>query len=315
MTIDGSLQSVKNEPYLQRHYDIEPASGASTATANITLYYLQSEFNTYNAAVSNSSQKLPTGPTDMTGRGNLTITQFHGTGTTPGTYTGWTGSGPSAVLITPGMSNVIWNSAKNWWEVSFSVTGFSGFFVTGSTSTILPVVLESFSGAALGSGVLLSWTVSLETGLSLYEIQRSTDGNTFSDIGDAAVGTRKFFDGAPVAGKNFYRLKMINEDNSVTYSPVVVVDLTQQEGGGWVKVLNNPVVSACTVVVTGSSGSGPANMRLTDASGKVLWVQQVVLEPGANTFTFPQTATLARGLYFFTVVGAQGQQTVKFLKQ
>ena len=309
VTIDATMQSANGISYLQRHYDITPAANASTATATITLYFLQTEFDTYNASVSNPSLKLPTGATDMTGRGNLTITQFHGTGTVPGGYTGWTGTGPASVLITPGASNVVWNSAMSWWEVSFSVTGFSGFFVTGPIGVPLPVVLEGFGGVASGSGVLLSWKVGEETGLSYYEIQRSVDGDVFDSVGVAAVGGRQFFDGSALAGKNFYRLKMVNVDGSFTYSQVVVVSVDGASGGHWVYLLENPVHGAATVM---AATSGLVSMRLTDASGKVLWVRQQVLGLGANTIGMGEVAS---GVYFLTVVGTQGEQTIKVLKQ
>ncbi|HWB92485.1 MAG TPA: hypothetical protein VG605_11555 [Puia sp.] len=348
VTIDGSLQSDAGQPYLTRHYDIEPVAGAATATATITLYFLQGEFDLYNASVSDPSQKLPTAATDMTGRGNLTITQFHGTGTAPGSYTGWTGTGPASVLITPGASNVVWNSAKSWWEVSFSVTGFSGFYVTGPMAFPLPVVLEGFGGLKSGSGVLLNWKVAEESGLARYEVQRSDDGVGFSTVGEVVAsgaasgsgtvsgsgaggsssgaegsssgaaaggaGSYRFFDGAPVAGKNFYRLRMVNMDGSFTYSQVIVVDVTAEEGGQWVRAQRNPWSGACSVVVTAEAG-GQVSMRLADVSGKALWHGDWTLGAGANTLLLPQTATLAPGIYFLSVLGRQGMQTIKLVKE
>jgi len=331
VTIDGATQSANGIPYVTRHYDITPAANASTATATVTLYFLQSEFDTYNASVSNPSLKLPTGTTDMTGRGNLTITQFHGTGTVPGSYTGWTGTGPASVLITPGASNVVWNASRNWWEVSFSVTGFSGFFATGPIGVPLPVVLEDFGAVASGPGVLLSWKVGEETGLSYYVIQRSLDGEVFDSVGvafdaagaalgsagtpfgsagAAATGDRQFFDGSALIGKNFYRLKLVNVDGSFTFSQVVVVSLDGSPAGSrWVYLLGNPVHGTATVM---AAVSGPVSMRLTSASGQVIWVRQRMLSAGANTIGMGE---LASGVYFLTVVGGQGEQTVRVVRE
>ena len=330
VTIDASTQMDHGVPYLTRHYDITPAANAATATATITLYFLQTEFNMYNASVSDPSLKLPTGPTDMTGRGNLSITQFHGTGTVPGSYTGWTGSGPATVLITPGASNVVWNSAKNWWEVSFSVTGFSGFYVTGAIGVPLPVDLEDFGGVASGSGVLLSWKVGIETGLSRYEVQRSTDGVGFATIGSVQPGGRQFYDGSAVVGSDFYRLRMVNVDGSFTYSKVVVVDVSGSASSGaaagWVRVLGNPFSGACSVAIVGpaggSGGSGASgaglgivSLRLASASGVVIWRSEVAVGVGGTVVQLDATSRLASGVYFLTVMGAQGQETVKLVKQ
>ncbi len=322
VTIDPSVQSVDGQAYVTRHYDITPSSNASTATATITLYYLQSDFNAYNAVVNNPSVSLPTSSTDATGKANLTITQFHGSGSTPGQYSGWTGSGPASVLISPGSSNVVWNSAKNWWEVSFPVTGFSGFYVTGPLSLPLPVVIEHFSGMMQGTGVLLNWQVGVESGLLRYEVQGSGDGATFSTVGvvgagsgsaaGSSAGAYQYFVADPSAGSNFYRLKMVNTDGTFAYSNVVVVDLAA--GGRGVEVLSNPFSSSCAVRVTTVSG-GTVGLRLMDISGKVLWSSEMVLGVGVNTFVLPSSAALAKGVYLLSVVGGNVRETVKVVKE
>ena len=318
VTVDPAVASFEGQPYLTRHYDIEPTTGASTATATITLYYLQSEFNAYNAAVTGAQNMLPTGPTDNVGRSNFTITQMHGTGTAPDNYSGWAGAGPAMVLITPGQSNVVWNSVKNWWEVTFLVTGFSGFFATGPTSFPLPVVLERFGGAAEGTGVLLTWKVGVESGFSRYEVESSVDGNGYKNIGVVAArsaggGEYQFFDGDVAAGNNFYRLKMVDIDGAFTYSNVVVVNIANGSGKV-VQVMCNPFAGACTIRVA-APVAGPFSLRLTDISGKVLWQENRVMGVGVNTFALGQTSGLAKGMYLLTVVGKQVQETVKLVKE
>ena len=325
VTIDPSVQNVGGQAYVTRHYDITPAANASTATATITLYYLQSDFNAYNAVVNNPAISLPTSSTDATGKANLTITQFHGSGSTPGQYSGWTGPGPASVLISPGSSNVVWNSAKNWWEVSFPVTGFSGFFVTGPLAFPLPVVVEHFSGMMQGTGVLLNWQVGVESGLLRYEVQGSTDGVNYSTVGAVAAGSGvssggsgsggassyQYFVVNPAAGSDFYRLKLVNTDGTFAYSNVVAVDVAAGHG---VVVLSNPFTSSCTVRVTAVS-SGTVNLRLMDISGKVLWSSEMVLGVGVNTFVLPSTAALAKGVYLLSVVGGDVRETVKVVKE
>ena len=319
VTIDAQVESASGQPYVTRHYNITPAVGASTATATITLYYLQSEFDEYNALVTDATEELPTSSTDAAGMSNLTITQFHGTGTAPGNYSGWTGSGPAALLITPGQSHVVWNSVKQWWEVSFSVTGFSGFYVTGPVGLPLPVVLESFSGAPQGTGVLLTWKVGVESGLSNYEVESSVDGTVFGSIGSVAAdggaggtGVYQFFQPDPATGNNYYRLKMVNMDGTFSYSGVVVVNIASGSGN-FVQVLGNPFGSSCTIRVMAAE-AGPVSVRLADISGRVLWQGSKVLSAGANTFALWQTSSLAKGIYLLTIGETQEQETVKLEK-
>ena len=121
---NASVPFVNGIPYVQRRYNIEPSVNPSFATARITLYFTQLDFDNYNAVATGFSQ-LPTSPTDATGKSNLKIEQGHGTSVTgvPGTYSG------STVFIDPDDNDIVWNSTSFIWEVSFNVTGFSGFFI------------------------------------------------------------------------------------------------------------------------------------------------------------------------------------------
>ena len=316
VTVDGSVQSINGTPYLVRHYDISPSAGASTATGTITLYFTQSDFDSYNLAVTGSGNKLPTASTDMTGRGNLTITQYHGTGTAPGNYTGWAGSGPAIVLITPGASNVVWDATNSWWTVTFSVTGFSGFFVTGPVGIPLPVTLETFSGQPTSGGVLLSWKVVIETGMSSYEVDGSSDGVGFTPLGTvAATGASgyQYFDASGSAGDHFYRLKMVNVDGTYSYSNIVLVKIATG-GSAAVQVLGNPVAAACTLRIVAVS-AGQVNLRLADLSGKVLWAGSARVGVGANTVVLPGMDRFAAGVYVLSVEGGQVKETVKVVKE
>lgn len=53
--IDPSVQTYNNEPYVQRHFDIEPATNAATSTATVTLY-----FKGRNSGVQSSQNRFST---------------------------------------------------------------------------------------------------------------------------------------------------------------------------------------------------------------------------------------------------------------
>ncbi len=88
-TVDATVQFYNGSPYVQRHYDILPDNDAASATATITLYYTQQEFDNFNATAGHGAD-LPTGPSDGTGIANLRIYQYHGTSATslPGSLFG-----------------------------------------------------------------------------------------------------------------------------------------------------------------------------------------------------------------------------------
>lgn len=125
--IDPAVQTYNNQPYVQRHYEIVPENNAATATATITLFFSQQEFDNFNAYPGHGND-LPKNSSDAAGIANLRVYQYHGFSATgiPGSYNG------GGVEIDPVDNNIVWNPVAQWWEVTFTVNGFSGFFVSSA---------------------------------------------------------------------------------------------------------------------------------------------------------------------------------------
>lgn len=65
------------------------------------------------------------------------------------------GSGGAHVLIDPDDNNIVWNADDIRWEISFDVTGFSGFFVHATKNGgALPIGLLSFTATKLLTKVI-----------------------------------------------------------------------------------------------------------------------------------------------------------------
>jgi len=314
ITIDGAQSSYHGQPYVKRHYDIAPAANAATATATITLYALQSEFDSYNAVMPGTANDLPTGPSDATGIANLRVTQYHGAGTVPGNYTGWTGSGPAAVLINPGASNVQWNSATNYWEISFDVTGFSGFYITGLITSALPVKLESFTAVAQPGAVEVQWTAGEEINVDHYEIERSTDGQSFSYTGRTTANHSRQYDyrdANPLPGLSYYRLKIIDHDGGFSYSAIAVVS---REPAGWsLQAGPNPFHDQLRITVY-APATDFITLNLLNLAGSTLIRQKIMVQQGANTFFLPMPGKYSNGTYLLRIENHAISQTIKIVK-
>ena len=88
----------------------------------------------------------------------------------------------------------------------------------------LPITLISFTGTVSSSSAILNWTTSQSVNNKGFEVQKSKDGQTFSDIGFVAStfsGQYSFTDASLSPGTSLYRLKIIDANGSFTYSPVV----------------------------------------------------------------------------------------------
>lgn len=86
-------------------------------------FFLPENISPYNDVYGTSNHaQLPTGPIDNL-RGNIRITLFRGDYTLNGPEVQHLGQ---PTYIVP--KSVMWNETNRFWEVTFSVNGFSGFF-------------------------------------------------------------------------------------------------------------------------------------------------------------------------------------------
>jgi hypothetical protein len=222
------IESSQAPNYLKRHYEITPATGASTATGKVTLYFTQTEFDDFNNQSPAPALLLPQNPTDNTGITNLKVEKRGGTSSDgsglPHTYAG------TIETIDPADADIVWNGPLDRWEVSFSVTGFSGFFIK-TQSNPLPIELLSFTGKNKGSYNQLEWRTASETNNTGFDLERSDDGTRFEQIGFVPskgkdANTYTFKDEALQKNLYYYRLKQIDTDQKYTYSNVVVIRTT-----------------------------------------------------------------------------------------
>lgn len=315
VTIDTSVQEYNNRPYVQRHYDIVPATNAANATATVTLYFTQADFDAYNA-VRGGLPALPTGPSDATGIANLRITQFHGLGIAPGNYTG------SAVLIDPDDANIIWNAVNSRWEVTFDVTGFSGFYVfTTVGNGTLPVTLLNFSGTNNGTINNLKWTTTSEQNSAYFEMERSTDGNNFIKTATIAAqgnssSSTSYSYNDDIAGISstvyFYRLKMVDIDGHFIYSSIIKVNTLATAFS--MEASPNPFNSNLQINIS-SPLQQQATISLTDINGKLLFKTNYLIQKGSNVLLLPQADNLPKGMYLLRLQTATQLQNSKVIKQ
>ncbi|HMU09764.1 MAG TPA: T9SS type A sorting domain-containing protein [Ferruginibacter sp.] len=324
--IDGSVQVFNVEPYVQRHFDIEPVTNPNNATATITLYFKDQEFVDFNTNRS-GFPALPTlagGGNSDPARANLKVTQYHGVpvfphnsgNPSPGFYSV---NGGAGVLIVP--TSVNYNSGFGYWEVTFPITGFSGFYVHTNIHFPLPIKLEYFRGHRLQGKHVLNWKVNCNTnpGATL-DLERSADARNFSGIysvvTDAARCLHPFdhTDSMPLPGINYYRLKMKAADGRVSYSNV----LSFVNGTGDLEIIRispNPVTDGRFVLELSSTKASAIDIAVIDMQGRTLHRRAGFVTAGMNRI--PVNAdNLASGSYAVSVKTASAVSvTLRFVKE
>ncbi len=118
--------------------------------------------------------------------------------------------------------------------------------------TALPITLITFTATKNQNGTLLNWQTATETNNKGFEIESSTDGISFTKIGFVAGANNstltkqyQYTDNAICSGKQFYRLKQIDNDGIFKYSDVATVFCSP---GATVIVLPNPAASIVKII-------------------------------------------------------------------
>ena len=165
----------------------------------------------------------------------------------------------------------------------------------------LPVKLQSFSALVNNNNIQTTWSTSSELNTNHFIIQHSTNGSSFTDIGNVkAIGSGangySFTDTHPNNGTNYYRLKSVDKDGASTFSKVVSAEIVDSRYE--IVVVPNPVRSLATI-----KGNHIASVQVVDNIGRV--VKTVSLKDATN----PTLAVggLHAGVYHLRVETSDGK--------
>jgi hypothetical protein len=176
----------------------------------------------------------------------------------------------------------------------------------------LPVSFISFTAQALHHTALLNWATAQEKNNAYYDIERSTDGNRFSKIGQIKAslnGDRHneyaYTDLAPGSNLNYYRLKQVDKDGHFFYTPVRMVLFGE---GNTVTAYPNPIKTGQALQITLLHSA--KKISLINATGQVIYSQNNTL-PGMVKILLPASA--APGQYTLRIADENNVYTKKIV--
>jgi hypothetical protein len=227
-----------------------------------------------------------------------------------------------------GASTHEWCNGVHFVEYT-GLTGFSGG--TGGTGASpwdispLPVELISFTGYNNGEINVLDWTTASEKNTLKFEVERRTSSsNGFVYIGEkpaAGFSTTTLNytlnDLYPTIGDNYYRLKMIDIDGSVDYSPTILI--TNKDNIIYTdlitKIYPNPA-NQILFIDYQSANQSKIKLKVFDALGQEMLSNNLNTVKGNQQFKL-DVSTLANGVY---IINIQDENTgkisqTKFVKE
>ena len=190
-------------------------------------------------------------------------------------------------------------------QYSFNNFLYKRFYVQ---PMVLPVTLLHFGAVLQGRNVKVEWSVTAESN-TYYVLEHSTDGVVYTPIGKlqatngGSIRQYGFLHKDVPEGVNYYRLRMADKNNTITFSPVrrVVAE------AGFKMVANpNPVRNALTITVPQRRLS--VALAITNVYGQRVW-------SGHATGTLQlDVSGWAPGHYFLTGNDGEILKTIKIQK-
>lgn len=178
----------------------------------------------------------------------------------------------------------------------------------------LPVKLLRFTAEYAGDAHLVKWITTEEINTHRFEVQHSANGSDFVTAGNvlpagspSTGASYSFTVQHPWTGNNFYRLKIVDLDGTVTYSSVV---LLKNAGELKVVIYPNPAASLLYVRLPLVANVSTIPAVIYDASGRI--VLQPLLKTGADNGIAVEQ--LAAGVYTLQCIISQQPFTFRFMK-
>jgi hypothetical protein len=186
-----------------------------------------------------------------------------------------------------------------------NVTTFSQAFIGSSSLDILPVTvtLRAMPDAD-AQAIQLAWDAVDEVGLATWTLERALSPDAFA-LGEGVVistqaagqGSYGFEDRRVDVGQTYYYRVRSTDANLGSYESAIV-EARLDGSSPAVRVFPNPNTGSFYLDL--ATNGENAQLKLTDASGSLVWQNEVATTSGLSRIQVKPT-TLANGLYFLEV--------------
>lgn len=229
------------------YWNLEQTAGSSNV--QLSLYYDQ-----------NSSVNTPA---------ELMVVRWNGTK--------WQSEGNGGITGTAGNGTITTGSGCGSTGSASAISNFGAFTLSASTLTALPVEYLYFTANKWDEQTaVLEWATATEINSSHFEIERSSNGIDFNQIGIARANGNsnqikhyQFFDNQPYKGINYYRLKQVDFNEDMEYSPIRTLEFDLE--ATTISVYPNPTENWLNIDISNHTQNGLSRQfYLYDAYGKLI---------------------------------------------
>ena len=182
----------------------------------------------------------------------------------------------------------------------------AGATVTNSYTIIntLPIHFVAIKASNINGKAAINWNVADEVGTLKYDIEKSVDGISFTEIGEQAAQTNTvtsyvFIDNNP-SSVNYYRIKAISETGAIAYSSVIKLT-TLHSPLTSVALFPNPLKGKTLNVQLTNIPAGKYDIGIYNALGQKVNEQSITHSGGTGSYGLTINNNLTYGTYLVSI--------------
>jgi hypothetical protein len=248
------------------------------------------------------------------------IVDFVGYGTTANCYEG---TGPASA---PSTTNAIFRNSNGCSDTDDNAADFTAAPAVPRNSATpvspcgpVPIILQSFSATKTTATNKISWQVNCLSASVTFELERSVNARVFVPIyrlnATQAQCASAFYydDNSPVAGANYYRLKIIDVDSKFSYSDTKLI--VNKTNSVVINGIMPTIVDNDASIDVASSIQTKIDWVIIDMQGKTVQKFSSNISIGENRITLT-TPFLSKGLYkVIPYISGEKGTPLSFVKQ
>lgn len=216
-------------------------------------------------------------------------------------------AGGSGTCSYTGLLNYSYSGNDGAFYVESGGLGVQQNIINEALLVALPLEITAFSVSKQNNNALLTWKTASEKDVSHFNIERSRDGATFTNVGlvkaagNSSVEQRyAFVDETTLGGVNYYRIKAVDMDGKSQYSKVQSLNFTKPITA---KTFPNPLKDDLSLEIDVDRNAGEVFIEIFNAVGKQVYQKKIQADKDNLNLIVP-TSDLPVGAYLIRLKSA-----------
>jgi hypothetical protein len=192
--------------------------------------------------------------------------------------------------------------------------------VKNAPGVVLPLIINQFNGNYSDGFIQLGWSSYSEINIEHFDVERSTDGNNFRQVGKINTisgqlnsnASYTYLDITAQRGTNYYRLAMVDNNGNYTYSKTIMVNV-DVKGISVMIVYPNPFSKKVQIRVNSDKAEKVA-INIINSNGVLMSSQDAQTQIGDNNIAISKVDALPGGIYYIEVVSSTRSLKTKVMK-